>query len=201
MKGRVSMPRLGSGYDDEMEAGFDTIITERLVIRRLRDNDLEALVAYRALPEVMALQGWDSFDAEKGHQLIAGCKVVEPFIAGKPFQLGIGLKATDELVGDLYINMTDDGKQAEIGFTFDPRHQGQGLATEAVHALLNFAFIKKGLHRVYGTTDPRNSRSIALMQRVGMRQEAHFRESLWFKGEWADDVVFAVLEREWEHAQ
>jgi RimJ/RimL family protein N-acetyltransferase len=44
--------------------------------------------------------------------------------------------------------------------------------------------------------DPRNERSLALLERVGMRREAHFVESLWFKGAWADDIVYAILQRE-----
>ena len=39
--------------------------------------------------------------------------------------------------------------------------------------------------------------SVALLERVGMRKEAHFRKSIWFKGEWADDMVFAILASEW----
>lgn len=177
---------------------FEAIPTEHLLVRRLRDEDLEKLVAYRALPEVMRLQLWESFDTEQGRKLINACKDTEPFTAGDSFQFAVALKTMDELIGDLYFKMANDGKQAEVGYTFDPNYQGQGLATEAVRGLLDYAFTKKGLHRIYGVTDPRHSRSIALMQRLGMRQEAHFRENLWFKGEWADDVVFAVLEKEWQ---
>ena len=50
----------------------------------------------------------------------------------------------------------------------------------------------------FASVDPRNARSIALMERLGFRREAHFVESLWFKEAWADDVIFAMLEREWQ---
>lgn len=180
-------------------ANFESIFTERTIIRRLRDDDLDALVAYRSLPEVAWMQMWDSYDHDKGRKMIEGMKDVEPFTPGDSFQFGVELKATGELIGDLYFKLDEAGKQAEIGYTFDPQFQGQGLATEAVRALVDFAFKEKGLHRIYGVTDPRNTPSIQLMTRLGMRQEAHFRKSLWFKGEWADDVVFAVLEDEWKY--
>ena len=176
---------------------FASLETERLRIRRLRETDLVALVAYRSLPEVAWMQLWEGYDAEEGRRLIRGCSVIEPFAAGDSFQFGVTLKDTDELIGDLYLKLDEAGKQAEIGYTFVPKFQGQGLATEAVRALMDHAFTKRGLHRIYSATDPRNLPSIQLMKRLGMRQEAHFKESLWFKGEWADDVVFAVLEREW----
>lgn len=176
---------------------FQSLETERLILRRLRDDDLEALVAYRSLPEVAWMQMWESYDAAKGREMIEECKTLEPFTPANWFQFAVEHKATGKLIGDLYFKMDEVGKQAELGYTFDPRFQGQGLATEAARGLLEHAFKVVGLHRVWGVTDPRNLPSINLMRRLGMQQEAHFRKNLWFKGEWADDVVFAVLEEEW----
>ena len=175
---------------------FSVIETERLIIRRLRDEDIETLATYRNLPEVAWMQLWESYTVEQARELINDCKVLEPFTAGGWFQFGVALKTTHELIGDLYLNMDGAGQQAEIGYTFDPTFQGRGLATEAVKGLLHHAFTERGLHRIWGVTDPRNTPSIKLMKRVGMQQEAHHREDLWFKGAWADDVVFAVLEQE-----
>lgn len=175
---------------------FQAIESKRLVIRRLRDDDVDTLVSYRNLPQVAWMQLWESYSAEEACGLVNSCKVVEPFTAGNWFQFGVALKDSDDLIGDLYFKLDGAGKQAEIGYTFAPTFQGRGLATEAVKALLNHAFTK-GVHRVCGSTDPRNTPSIKLMKRLGMRQEAHHLEALWFKGEWADDVVFAILAREW----
>ena len=72
-----------------------------------------------------------------------------------------------------------------------------GYASEAATALLEVAFGPLGLHRVFGRTDARNVASAALMRRLGMRQEAHLRENEIFKGAWGDELVFAVLEDEW----
>lgn len=180
---------------------FHTLETERLTVRRLRDDDLETLATYRNLPEVAWMQLWDSYTAEKAHELINDCKVLEPFTAGSWFQFGVALRGSDELVGDLYLKMDEAGKQAEIGYTFAPKFQGQGLATEAVTALFSHAFTVIGLHRIWGVTDPRNLPSLKLMERLGMRREAHHREDLWFKGDWADDVIYATLAREWREVE
>ena len=176
---------------------FGVIETERLMLRRLRDEDVETLATYRNLPEVAWMQLWEGYTVEEARELVHDCKVTEPFTAGGWFQFGVALKPADELVGDLYLKMDEAGKQAEVGYTFDPKFQGQGLATEAVRGLLHHAFTERGLHRIWGVTDPRNTPSIRLLQRLGMRQEAHFKKDLWFKGAWADDVVFAVLAHEW----
>ena len=136
---------------------FTSLETERLRIRRLRETDLAALVAYRSLPEVAWMQLWEGYDAEEGRRLIRGCSVIEPFAAGDSFQFGVTLKDTDELIGDLYLKLDEAGKQAEVGHTFAPKFQGQGFATEAVKGLINHAFTERGLHRIYGVTDPRNT--------------------------------------------
>ncbi len=195
----IQMSLLKSDYSaGQTRTTFQGIETERLKIRRLRNADLETLVAYRNLPEVAWMQLWENYTAEESRELISSCKVTEPFTAGGWFQFGVALKGSDELIGDLYFKLDEAGQQAEIGYTFSPTSQGQGLATEAVSALFSHAFTVIGLHRIWGITDPRNLPSIKLMRRVGMRQEAHHKEDLWFKGEWADDVVFAVLAKEWQ---
>ena len=143
------------------------------------------------------MQLWEHYTAEEARDLINDCKVLEPFTARSWFQFGVALKDGDELIGDLYLKLDEAGKQVEVGYTFAPTFQGQGFATEALKTLFDHAFTERGLHRIYGVTDPRNLPSTRLMARLGMRQEAHHKEDLWFKGEWADDVVFAILEREW----
>jgi len=85
----------------------------------------------------------------------------------------------------------------EIGITLARGFQGRGFATEALRAVLGYLFSTLGKHRVFGSVDPRNAPSLALLERVGMRREAHFVESLWFKGAWADDVIYAMLRREY----
>jgi RimJ/RimL family protein N-acetyltransferase len=87
---------------------------------------------------------------------------------------------------------------AELGYVFHPDHGGRGLATEAATALLDWGFGEFGLHRVYARCHAGNVASIRLMDRLGMRQEAHHVESYLFGGQWADQLVFAVLAREWQ---
>jgi RimJ/RimL family protein N-acetyltransferase len=103
------------------------------------------------------------------------------------------------LIGDIGAHfMSDDPRQVEIGFTVAPTYQGQGFGTEAVSGLLDYLLNSVQKHRVFASVDPRNEPCIALLRRVGMREEAHFRESLWFKGDWVDDMAFGILESEWE---
>jgi RimJ/RimL family protein N-acetyltransferase len=101
------------------------------------------------------------------------------------------------LIGDCGLHFPMEGpNQVEVGITLAPAHQGQGYATEALEGVMEYPFVSLGKHRVYARVDPRNEASIALLERVGMRKEGHLRESAWVKGEWADDVIYAILEKE-----
>jgi RimJ/RimL family protein N-acetyltransferase len=87
-------------------------------------------------------------------------------------------------------------RQVEIGYVFHPDASGHGYATEAARRLVDFAFDELGAHRVFARTDPRNTASAAVLRRLGMREEGHLRESEIIKGEWADELTFALLARE-----
>jgi RimJ/RimL family protein N-acetyltransferase len=102
------------------------------------------------------------------------------------------------LIGDCGFRVVEsDPAQTEVGLTLAPEFQGKGYATEALRALLNYLFTALKKHRAFGSIDPRNVSSIKLQERVGMRKEAHFVKSLWFRGEWVDDVIYALLAEEW----
>jgi len=107
-------------------------------------------------------------------------------------------KDDGRVIGDVSLTWTSaEHQQAEIGFVFHPEVAGRGYAREAATVVLELAFDRLSVHRVFGRTDARNAASVRLMQRLGMRQEAHLRENEWFKGEWGDEVVFAILDWEW----
>jgi RimJ/RimL family protein N-acetyltransferase len=174
------------------------ILTPRLKLSRLVPGDAPPMFAYRADPEVCRYQSFEPRSLQDVDEFIRQLQPVPFGTPGAWFQFAIRLRESDLLVGDLGTHvMADDPRQVEIGFTLAPSYQGQGLATEAVAGLIGHLFGPGRKHRVFASVDPRNTRSLALLERVGLRQEAHFRESLWFKGEWVDDVVYAILAAEW----
>jgi len=111
------------------------------------------------------------------------------------------LKATGAHIGDLALHgRADDARQAEIGYTLARAAWGLGLATEAVGALLDYAFGPLGLHRITATLDIANARSAALLARLGFRREAHYRQSYWDGRAWTDEYLYALLHDEWPGA-
>jgi RimJ/RimL family protein N-acetyltransferase len=178
------------------------IETERLRLRPFTMDDLDGLTAIQSRPEVARFLYWEPRSREE----------VEPALA--KFIAAVEIEGDDESIS-LAVERREDGallgyvsiwlrsrqhRQVEIGFVFHPDAQGHGYASEAARELLVLGFGRLGAHRVFGRTDGRNDPSAALMRRLGMREEAHFREAEVFKGEWEDELVFAILEEEWRGA-
>jgi RimJ/RimL family protein N-acetyltransferase len=170
----------------------------RVVLRALLPDDAAAMFAYRSDPEVARYQSWEPEAPDELSAFIRGLAASPAYAPGRWQQLGIALRETGALIGDCGVSVLEyDPQQAEFGITLASAWQGRGLACEALEALLAIVFGTLGKHRLLGSVDPRNVRSIALMERTGFRREAHHRESLWLRGEWVDDLVFAMLRREW----
>ena len=172
------------------------LATARLRIDALRQADAEALFACRADPAVARYQGWCPADVAAAHAFI---EAQPPSPSRGWFQRAIRLHEDGALIGDLGVNLPEeDGSSVEFGVTIAPAWQGRGYASEAVRAVFDHVFGQLGRHRVHASVDPRNLASMAMLRGLGMRQEAHHRESLWLHGEWVDDVIFAMLAREWQ---
>lgn len=172
--------------------------TRRLRMDSLRPADAAALFAYRADPRVSLFQGWRPASVAEAVAFIerqAGGSIDTP---DSWFQRAIRLRDTGELIGDLGIHLPPDAEGSiEFGITIAPAFQSQGFAGEALRAVFEQLLGQLGRHRIHASVDPRNLASMAMLRSLGMRQEAHHRESLWLHGEWVDDVVFAMLGREW----
>lgn len=180
------------------EPEFSAIATPRLQLDRLVPADAPFLFAYRGDDAVARFQGWKPAELADAEAFIAR-QCAQPFaVPDSWFQLAIRDQASGELVGDLGIHFPARQVDAiEFGITVKPERQGRGYAREALHALLDLAFGTWGYRRATGSVDPRNTASMALLRSLGFRQEAHHVESCLVRGEWTDDVVFAMLAREW----
>lgn len=180
---------------------FTEIVTERLALRDLEASDCQQIFQYRSRPEISQFQSWGTQSPDEIRTLIHRLSVIEPGTPGIWYQVGIILLSSRQLVGDCGFHVLEsDPRQVEVGIALAPEHHGRGYATEALRALLDYLLVGLGKHRAFGSVDPRNTPSIRLMERLGMRKEAHFVKSLWFKGDWVDDVIFAMLGSEWAGA-
>jgi aminoglycoside 6'-N-acetyltransferase len=181
------------------DASFTELSGPRVVLRRFRPEDVGAFVAYRSRAEVARYQSWDApYPREEGERFVRQMMTLHPDTAGEWFQFAVALRATGQLIGDCAaMPGAEDPSQCEIGFTIAPGYQGRGYATEAVRLLVGYLFTARGKHRITACCDPRNAASVATLERLGMRREGHLRQSTWAKGEWTDDLLYALLRDEW----
>ncbi|SMP59267.1 GNAT family N-acetyltransferase [Anoxynatronum buryatiense] len=180
---------------------FSNIEAERIILRKFKEADAEAFLTYRSNPLVALYQGegWENYKHEQAVAFVKEQMNFEPDIPDTWFQIAVELKDTGKLIGDCAIHtLPHDTNQVEIGFSLDPLYQNKGFGTELVKCLLEYIFNVLNKHRVIAITDTRNKNSIKLLERIGMRLEGHFIKNLWYKGEYTDEYLFAILKEEWQ---
>lgn len=182
-------------------ATLPEIRTPRLLLRRFRMEDIPAFLSYRNDEEVSRFDGMHAMTVDEAREFIEEQSSVT---AGEPDRwLQIAVEAPGSgLVGDCGFCVDRDRVgTAEIGYRLGRDHWGKGYASEAVAGVVGWAFETLGLHRVIALIDTRNARSIALVERLGFRREAHFVENYREPHGWSDEYLYAVLEREWQPPQ
>lgn len=185
--------------------GFDLdapIRTERLLLRAFVPGDLGSVRAMQTDEDVVRYLEWGPRTPEEIAESLRK-KIAATTIHGQGDALSLAavLPDTGEMVGDLVLHCVSEvDERGEIGFIVPPAHEGKGYATEAARALLRIAFDEVGFRRVIGQVESRNAASARVLEKLGMRLEAHFVENVFVKGEWQDEMIYAILAREWRAA-
>lgn len=177
------------------------LFTERLHIRPISIADKHDILEYRSDSEANKYQGWVPKNMHDVEEFIKNL-APQPNSQNTWFQLAIIEQKSNQLVGDIGIHFLEsENKQVEIGFTLDKNYHGNGFANEALKCVIDYIFGELKKHRISASVDPNNIKSIRLLERIGFRKEAHFVESLYLNGKWVDDVIYAMLWREWKNAE
>jgi RimJ/RimL family protein N-acetyltransferase len=176
--------------------------TPRLVVRRFEDRDASDILEFSVHDHSDSFRrrniGWPL--TEEGVLAWWTPMVrMRPEEATNWLALVIELKAKRKVIGNVGFNVkkVEDTKQGMIGWTLGKAFEGNGYVTEAATALLDYLFGTLGFHRVYASTSPENVKSWRLMERLGMRQEAHFLRNCLVDGTWGDEYLYAILAEEW----
>jgi RimJ/RimL family protein N-acetyltransferase len=171
------------------------ILTARLRLRALTLDDVAAVHAIHSREDIAR---WLYWPARPRDEVEA---VVNAWLARPPATgVVLAIERDGELIGHASL-VVGEHRQGEVGFILHPDHQGRGYATEAAEAMLELAFETYDLHRVVGRLEPRNTASASVLERLGMRKEAHLIENEWVKGEWQSEAIYAILAREWREAR
>jgi RimJ/RimL family protein N-acetyltransferase len=173
--------------------------TERLVLRPFEEADLDAMHAIHSDVESARWLYNEPRTVDETKDLLAKKIANDRFSAeGDWLAAAVVTRETGQFVGDLSMQwLSEQHKSGEIGFIFHRAHHGRSYATEAARAYLALAFEQFGFHRVIGRTEARNTASARVLEKLGMRLEAHLVENEWVKDEWSSELVYAMLEHEW----
>jgi RimJ/RimL family protein N-acetyltransferase len=179
------------------------VLTDRLALRPFRDDDIDAFHAIQSREDVVRYLYWGPRSRDEASEMLDRRKLQAAIDKeGDGLHLAGELRATGELIGhfSLFYRSAQHG-EGEVGFVVHPDHHGKGYATEGARAMLRLGFEVLGLHRIIGRCDARNTASARVMERLGMRREAHLVENEFIMGEWTDELDYAILDREWRALQ
>ncbi|HEY4571679.1 MAG TPA: GNAT family N-acetyltransferase [Kribbella sp.] len=176
------------------------IETDRLTLRRYVEDDYDDLLKLQSNPDVTRFLLYDVRTPEQVKETLAGRLADVPMDRdGQALTVAVILRDTGQHVGEVVLFMNSvEQRTGELGYVFHPEFHGRGFAAEASVELLRLGFEELGMHRIIARLDARNSGSVNLLKRLGLRQEAHFVKNEYLKGEWTDELVFAMLAEEWD---
>ena len=172
---------------------MNEIRTARLLLRPFQESDYDDLFEFLFQLKDDEFEGYPGITYENGKEHLKTRLRSEAFRA-------VELRDPGKVIGNIDCGKRDFGAR-EVGYIINRNGRGTGFAAEALRAVIENAFLE-GAHRVYAECDPRNTASWKLLERAGLRREAHFRQNLWFRkdaaGEpvWKDTYVYAVLRNE-----
>jgi RimJ/RimL family protein N-acetyltransferase len=175
------------------------LTTARLLLRPFTVADVDDVWEFQRRADVARYLLWEPRDRMAAEQSVRAMTAETQLVAdGDCLALAAVLPGEDKVIGQVeLVLLSREHRQGEIGYVFNPAHHGHGYATEAVGEVLRLGFEGLDLHRIVGHCNADNEPSARLMERLGMRREAHFIGSTWSKGAWRDEYVYAIRREEW----
>lgn len=174
------------------------IEAKRLVLRPFEESDYDDLFEFLSQLEEDEFEGYPGITYENGKEHLT-------YRIGSDEFHAIELKETGKVIGNIYCGKRDF-EAREVGYIVNKHYQRQGYAQEALSAVIGNAF-RAGAHRVFAEYDPRNTPSWKLLERVGLRREARFKQNIFFHRDengaliWKDTFVYAIIAEDWKQAE
>ena len=169
--------------------------TNRLVIKEITTRNADDMFEYRSNLEVQAYQ---SFKPRVKTEVIDFIKRNTRTFNKEETWYQLGIFLNEKMIGDIGIHFIGpENQQCEIGYTIGQHEQRKGYGKEAVIGVIDYLFKELNKHRIIASLDPNNEASKYLLESIGFRKEGLFIKSIYNNGKWEDDLVYALLEEEW----
>jgi RimJ/RimL family protein N-acetyltransferase len=178
---------------------FAPLRTQRLLIRVPTEDDARSLHERRNDPAVAEYQAWElPFPFERAEEIVRDAQAMGAPQNDEWWMAIVTNATTGEVLGELAVRLSWQGRTAEVGYTFAPAHWGRGYAVEALTALIEYLFEELGVTRIFGTLHPDNHASAMVLERTGFVFEGRTRNSFWVGEENSDDSIYGLTRSDWE---
>lgn len=157
-----------------------------LILRPLELDDVDAVHSWASLPESCRYQAWGPNTYEQTQAFVHAA------VTASATRLVFAIVLDGEVVGSTQLKL-HGLSTAEIAFGVHPQRWGRGIATAAAQELLRLGFGEHGRHRIFGTCDPRNLASAAVLKKIGMRYEGRMLGTVYIRDGWRDSDLYARL--------
>jgi len=185
-------------YNNSMDPKyFPTLETERLILRQITKQDIAGIVDLYSQEQVVHFINVEPMTGpEQAEKLIAGYDGLNA--SGTGIRWGAFTLEDGHLIGTCGYHDWDPRRfRAEVSYDLSPACWGQGYMREALHTILDYGFHQMNLRRVEALVDPADSRSQNLLTGLGFRLEGIMREHDFVKGQFLDDMIYALLHDDW----
>ncbi len=173
------------------------LLTPRLILREFRDADFGSFRELEARPETYHYETVSPSD-EGTREYLQKAQQDALQSPRTRYRLAVTIQPCDDVRGRATLLLLNDSiREWEIGWAIHPQDWGKGIATEAAQRLLEFAFVELHAHRVVAFSHAGNTASLRIMRKLGMQQDGLLRETRLWKGQWSDEVVYSILDHEW----
>lgn len=175
-----------------------TLETDRLILRDWKRSEWRDAHTYAQDAEVSKFMIWGPNSEKETKEFVNNAVDHASIRPRRSFELAMFHRESDRIIGGCGMQIVGaEAATGMIGYVLNREFWGQGITSEASRRLLRFGFEDLKLHRIYATCDTENIGSARVLEKCGMRKEAHFVQDMFIKGRWRDTFLFAILKEEW----
>ena len=170
-----------------------TLETERLVLRKVKATDLQAMHAYGSDSRVSKFVTWERHESEADTEAFLNF-VLNRYEEGQLAPWAIEYKSNGQMIGTIdFVSWKPASRVAEIGYVLHRDYWKKGIMTEAVKRVIRFGFERMNLERIEAVCLPENAGSYRVMEKAGLQYEGTLRRARVIKGKNQDVKMYAII--------
>jgi len=182
--------------DKSIFKSFPEFESERLLFRKILVSDAKDVLLIRSNDDVMRFMDVIRFESiAEAEKMIQS--VEESYNKGDGINWAIIEKHSNSFVGYFgFFRIIPEHCRAEIGYALKPEYWGKGYMYETINKMVKFGFENMKFHSIEANVNPENEKSKRVLERIGFKKEAYFRENYLFNNKFLDSIIYSLLEKD-----